>query len=360
MVETAHAAQTASVTRTLMANHHKRRISPRRIFGSAVLVLVASFLALLQACVGNNEEAATEAEPPPPASVTEPESAPRPSAEAAFVDGRFLADAGEYPWSAIGRVNRAGRGFCNGVLIGAKLVLTQAQCLYTRREGRWWQPKELHFIAAYQRDRYLADSRIARFVTAPGYNPAVPASLANLTNNWAVVELVEPIGLQTGWLGLRADDADLKAAEAAGEAVFLRAGYRSDRPHALWAYIGCKGASQVAAGLCAPTPPERALPPLVMTGEEVRLLSDHFVRGAALDATLAELAATGRAGARLGTPALPQVNGPVRREASATAALLAEALGYPSPEGSGDIATLTQLISAAQRAPRPRATPPGG
>ena len=285
---------------------------------------VAALLLLLQACAAPQETLP----PAEPAPRTQTQPAPPPDAPA--LDGRFFADAGEYPWSALGRVNLAGRGFCNGVLIGAQRVLTQAQCLYTARERRWWQPAELHFIAAYQKDRFLADSKIARFVAAPGYNPAAGASLANLTNNWAVLELAEPIGLKTGWLGLQREDEGLRAAEAAGEAVFLRAGYRRDWPHAISVHIGCAPPSLGAIDLCAPTPNERALPSLVMTDRGMQVITDHFVRSASQDSVLARTAALPSSGSRLGAAEAPRSGGPVRQRPRASTALLLRALGYGS------------------------------
>src|SRR3546814_6347467 len=89
---------------------------------------------------------------------------------------------------------------------------TQARCLYAEREGRWFQPLELHVIAGYQRDSFLADSEIADFTVSPGFNPRAGISLANLTSNWALLTLREPIGARTGWLGLEWDNARLQAA----------------------------------------------------------------------------------------------------------------------------------------------------
>src|SRR3546814_10646264 len=68
---------------------------------------------------------------------------------------------------------------------------TQARCLYAEREGRWFQPLELHVIAGYQRDSFLADSEIADFTVSPGFNPRAGISLANLTSNWALLTLRE-------------------------------------------------------------------------------------------------------------------------------------------------------------------------
>ena len=72
----------------------------------------------------------------------------------------MIVEAMEYPWSALGRLNTGGRGFCTGILIGPRLVLSQAHCLYFGVEGRWRTPNELHFVAGYQLlAKLLADAR---------------------------------------------------------------------------------------------------------------------------------------------------------------------------------------------------------
>ncbi|WP_420347376.1 trypsin-like serine peptidase [Pelagibius sp.] len=287
-----------------------------RALGSLALLL------LLQACAPSQEA------PPVPSATPEAQPPIATRADPTPLDGRVIVDAQEYPWSALGRVNLAGQGFCNGILIGPQLVLTQAQCLYSKREARWWQPQELHFIAAYQKDRFLADSKIAGFTPAPGYSPAAGANLANITNNWAILKLAEPIGLKTGWLGLQWRDPSLEAREARGEAVTLRAGYRVDWPHAVSLYFGCKGREAALAGLCQATASERALPPFVIADGEVRVLADFFVRGAAQGSALARQAAMTRRGNLLGDPGQPAERGPVRAVPTASATTLLQALGY--------------------------------
>ena len=119
-----------------MAIRREKAIHSSAVMARGTLGLFASaVLVLLQACAAQQE-----APPAAPAPVIVPQ-APQPSAaEVPPVEGRFFADAQEYPWSALGRVNLAGRGFCNAIMIGDQQALTYAQCLYAAREGRWrWQ-----------------------------------------------------------------------------------------------------------------------------------------------------------------------------------------------------------------------------
>src|SRR3546814_12504338 len=86
-------------------------------------------------------------------------------------------------------------------------MLTQARCLYAEREGRWFQPLELHVIAGYQRDSFLADSEIADFTVSPGFNQRAGISLANPTRHWTLLTLRDPSGHRTRLPGLGGDHA---------------------------------------------------------------------------------------------------------------------------------------------------------
>ena len=297
--------------------------------GPQKFALAAALLLLLEACA---------APTPPPRTAPKQEPAPPPAAAAPALGGRLLADAQEYPWSALGRVNLAGQGFCTGVLIGPRQVLTQARCLYAEREGRWFKPFELHVVAAYQRDSFLADSKIADFAAAPGFNPQAGSSLANLASNWALITLQEPIGQRTGWLGLQWDSAGLQAASRAGTAAYLRAGYRYDRPHAVSLHFGCSEAADSAARLCQATPAELSLPPFVIADGELRVLADFYATTPSQGSALARLSGAAINGGRLGAAQPPSRDGLARdglagRQPTATAAQLLAALGYDTAGG---------------------------
>ncbi|MGF1593519.1 MAG: trypsin-like serine peptidase [Kiloniellaceae bacterium] len=325
---------------------------------SVQLAVAAGLLVLLQACAQPQQQPGAQ----PPASLA-PDTAP----QAASLGGRMIADAREYPWSALGRVNLAGTGFCTGVVIGPQHVLTQARCLYAAREGRWWQPQELHFIAAYQRDSYLADSKIADFSVAPGFNPRAGTSLSNITNNWALVTLQQPLGNATGWLGLEWDSARLQQAARGVGTAYLRAGYRADWPHAVSLHFGCDESEAGLVRLCEATPSELALPTFVATDGELRVLADFYISTPAEGDNLARLTGNAIGGARLGRTQAPAGQSQVRGQPTATATDLLASLGYEVsggrlgaaaaafrrdrdlPPGEGiDLALLAALVSAAQ------------
>ena len=326
------------------------------------LSAAAGLLLLVAACAAQQQQPA----PTPPAE----QPASPPAAERPSLSGRMIADAQEYPWSALGRVNLAGQGFCTGILIGPRQVLTQARCLYAGREGRWFRPQELHFIAAYQKDRFLADSKIADFTVAPGFNPQGGVSLANLTNNWALVTLQQSIGGTTGWLGLEWDNENLQSAAARGEAAYLRAGYRADWPHAVSLHFGCQEAADNLVKLCEATPSELTLPPFVMSAGEVRVLADFYLRSPSQGASLAALTAAPISDNRMGRAQPPAGGGSVGRQPTATAEQLLAALGYDVsggkvdaaaaafrrdhglPAGGVDLTLLAALVNAAQHSGR--------
>lgn len=93
-------------------------------------------------------------------------------------DNRIIVEAREYPWSAIGRLNNGLGGYCSGALIGPRLVLTAAHCLWNHKTKRWLAAESLHFVAGYSRGEYLAHDIARTFTTAPGFSGGGRHSMA--------------------------------------------------------------------------------------------------------------------------------------------------------------------------------------
>ncbi len=296
--------------------------------------------ALLFACAPQEMVA-----PPAPAPEVQPVAPPPPAPPA---DGRVVVEAGEYPWSAVGRVNTGGRGYCTGILVGPGLVLATAQCLYNATEGRWWHRSEVHFVAGYQRDTYQADSPAASYLVPPGFTPGGGLTLANVASNWAVVVLADPIGERTGWLGMRRLDQAMRRRIQLGEALVLPVGYRRGRPHAITLNLGCDlgGAPRPGgAADCEVLPHDAAVPPLLFSGGVFRAVGDQLPDGRSGGGALADALRT--AGLATLEGRAPRPGGPVSPLPLATIDLFLGYLGY-LPAGMDPDAGRAPAIRAFQ------------
>lgn len=319
-----------------------------RVGALLALALLISVSLTLGAC----------APPEPPAPPPAPPAAPPPEAPPVLDrHGRMIVEAMEYPWSALGRVNTGGRGFCTGILIGPRLVLATARCLYNGTEGRWWAPGEIHFVAGYQRDAAPIHAGVAGTEVAPGFVPGAGTSLANVTGNWALITLQAPLGLEAGWLALQRLDRAARPRLDRGEGFAFQAGYRRGWAHSTTVKLGCvdgwTAASGGAAGPpCDGAPANPELPFLLFLDGEFRVLANPMLlaQAAAGRVTSAGFRALARDGARWGESRPPNGSGRARPLPVDTITRLLGHLGHlRAPAAALDRRALQAAIRRFQR-----------
>ncbi|GAB3109376.1 hypothetical protein GCM10027217_36020 [Pseudomaricurvus hydrocarbonicus] len=147
-----------------------------------------------------------------------------------FPKSRSVIDASKAPWNRIGSLSIAGRQFCTATLVADNLIITAAHCLWNAETSSWYPSQYIHFLAGYQRDTYSGHSTAKRLHPNPEFNPRSQPNTANLLQDWALVELQQPLGKTLGAFNLHA--SLVSVADQTSYAVGL-AGYRSDAAEAM-------------------------------------------------------------------------------------------------------------------------------
>ena len=147
---------------------------------------------------------------------------------------RVRVDQRVAPWSSIGKLQAVAgslRITCTGALVGPRLVLSAAHCLYNPRTQKFFLPASLHFVMALQGQDFTAAALADRLQVAPDFEPATPLRTAG--SDWALITL--PVAVPDARLVL--STAPLPPAEGTRIDV---GGYAQDNPNVLTADLDCR------------------------------------------------------------------------------------------------------------------------
>lgn len=195
------------------------------------------------------------------------------------VDDRHRVDSLAYPWSAIGRLSTGTDTRCTAVLIGPRLAVTAAHCLWDSLINDWTPRDRVFFSAGFRAGQRIGTSGIIAYDIASGYLGVADRRLENSAHDWAFLHLREPLGEEAGSIGLLNLSPALYERLAQTRLVILQAGYSLDQPYDMTAHIGCHLDGWAASGLlkhdCDATVGDSGSPIFTWVDGAFRLLGLH-------------------------------------------------------------------------------------
>ena len=155
-------------------------------------------------------------------------------------DDRVFVDTTAYPWSAVGKVVFRSGGHCTATIVGRRVLLTAAHCLFGGEQNAQLDPPVV-FYAGLDGGRYVSAAKVLRHVIAPGYDNRAHGRTTTVDGfDWAYLIVDRDIGAESGIIEVMPlTPEELEAAVAQKWFTVYQAGYSSDSSDRLTVNVGC-------------------------------------------------------------------------------------------------------------------------